>query len=103
MDEFVIKDEKQRMNRTDLTHAVSTMVVVIEKYNDMMDAGHQMVQAVYPGLTDDERDEMRSILGAISIKLTEVGEMLTEGRRRFYAEQGIAISPRELEFSSERD
>lgn len=103
MDEFVIKDEKQMMNRTDLTHAISTMTVVIEKYNDMMDAGHQMIQAVYPGLTDAERDEMRAILGAISLKLTDVGEMLTEGRRRFYADQGITITAKELEFSSERD
>lgn len=35
MDEYTIKDEDRMMDRTDLTHAVSTMTVTIDAYNDM--------------------------------------------------------------------
>lgn len=103
MDEYMIKDEAKMMDRTDLTHAVSTMTVTIDAYNDMQDAGRTMLTAHYPGLTDQEREDMCEKLKGISNELSTIGDILIAGRKRFYAEQGIRLNQRETTFSSERD
>lgn len=62
-----------------------------------------MLTAHYPGLTDQEREDMCEKLKGISTELSAIGDMLIAGRKRFYEEQGIRLDQREAEFSSERD